>query len=544
MTAGTAASPSTRAPAGPAHGVLRPRRRTRPVKPRCSAPWHPDVVVEPRFRWIVPGAASLTARRRPAAARHAASRTGWPASWPRRGVVGRGATSTPGSPTRSTACTTRRSCPTPTVLLARLTRARDRRRAGPRLRRLRCGRADRARDHDPRPAPVRRRRRARTCRAGSTRATACRWRRSRRPSRPGRPSSSPSTAARRAIAEIAERARPRHRRHRHGPPPRPAGPAAGARARQPAPARLDLPGPRLAGSGVAFKVAQLLLADEPGGAGRGARPGGPGDDRDRRRRRPDRRREPGDRAARAWSGSGRAPRPGHRRAARACPGRAGRRGPRDRRRSPSRPRLNAAGRVGEALEAARLLLAEDAAEAADPRRRARGGEPRPARPHEDGRRRGARARRRRDPAAPATLVHGPWPVGIVGLVAARLAEDRGRPAVVGAELGDVIRASCRSDGIARPRRDPRAVRATCSSATAAMPARPASSSPADRWDAFRDAVPGPRRRRPRRADPRVAARDRPRAPRARRRLRAATASSPAWRRPARATPSRSSPSSA
>jgi single-stranded-DNA-specific exonuclease len=50
------------------------------------------------------------------------------------------------------------------------------------------------------------------------------------------------------------------------------------------------------------------------------------------------------------------------------------------------------------------------------------------------------------PDAPATLVHGPWTVGIVGLVASRLAEDRGRPAVVGAELGDVIRASCRSDG--------------------------------------------------------------------------------------------------
>src|SRR4029077_13247391 len=51
------------------------------------------------------------------------------------------------------------------------------------------------------------------------------------------------------------------------------------------------------------------------------------------------------------------------------------------------------------------------------------------------------------PDAPATLVHGPWGVGIVGLVAARLAEDRGRPAVVGADLGDSIRASCRSDGI-------------------------------------------------------------------------------------------------
>jgi single-stranded-DNA-specific exonuclease len=46
----------------------------------------------------------------------------------------------------------------------------------------------------------------------------------------------------------------------------------------------------------------------------------------------------------------------------------------------------------------------------------------------------------------ATIVRGPWPVGIVGLVASRLVDDHDRPAVVGAELGDVIRASCRSDG--------------------------------------------------------------------------------------------------
>jgi single-stranded-DNA-specific exonuclease len=44
------------------------------------------------------------------------------------------------------------------------------------------------------------------------------------------------------------------------------------------------------------------------------------------------------------------------------------------------------------------------------------------------------------------VVRGDWPVGIVGLVASRLAEDLGRPAVVGANLGDVVRASCRSDG--------------------------------------------------------------------------------------------------
>jgi single-stranded-DNA-specific exonuclease len=109
------------------------------------------------------------------------------------------------------------------------------------------------------------------------------------------------------------------------------------------------------------------------------------------------------------------------------------------------PRLNAAGRVGEALEAARLLLAEDATAAAV---------------HADALEAANLARRdlmktavteargivADAPDAPATLVRGPWSVGIVGLVAARLAEDRGRPAVVGADLGPVVRASCRSDG--------------------------------------------------------------------------------------------------
>jgi single-stranded-DNA-specific exonuclease len=109
------------------------------------------------------------------------------------------------------------------------------------------------------------------------------------------------------------------------------------------------------------------------------------------------------------------------------------------------PRLNAAGRVGEALEAARLLLSEDAAEAAI---------------HADALEAANQTRRDLTVTAvaearalvaaaadrPASIVHGAWPVGIVGLVAARLAEDRARPAVVGAELGDAIRASCRSDG--------------------------------------------------------------------------------------------------
>ena len=109
------------------------------------------------------------------------------------------------------------------------------------------------------------------------------------------------------------------------------------------------------------------------------------------------------------------------------------------------PRLNAAGRVGEALEAARLLLAESPEEAAV---------------HADALEAANQTRRdltvtavaearelvAANPDRPASIVRGAWPVGIIGLVAARLAEDRARPAVVGTELGAAIRASCRSDG--------------------------------------------------------------------------------------------------
>jgi single-stranded-DNA-specific exonuclease len=108
------------------------------------------------------------------------------------------------------------------------------------------------------------------------------------------------------------------------------------------------------------------------------------------------------------------------------------------------PRLNAAGRMGEALQAAQLLLAEDSAEAT---RHAEALEIANLARRDLTRTAVAEARDRlTGMAEAASVVHGPWPVGIVGLVAARLVEDRGRPAVVGADLGDVIRASCRSDG--------------------------------------------------------------------------------------------------
>jgi single-stranded-DNA-specific exonuclease len=148
------------------------------------------------------------------------------------------------------------------------------------------------------------------------------------------------------------------------------------------------------------------------------------------------------------------------------------------------PRLNAAGRVGEALEAAKLLLADDPVEAAA---------------HADTLETANQTRRdltvtavaearalvAADPDRPASIVRGAWPVGIVGLVAARLADDRARPAVVGADLGDTIRASCRSDGSI----DLAAALTTCADLFTRHGGHAGAAGfelPADRWEAFRE----------------------------------------------------------
>ena len=322
--------------------------------------------------------------------------------------------------------------------------ARDRGRAGPRLRRLRCGWADRAGDHDPRPAPLRRRGRALRAEPARRGPRAVAGGDSTPPSPLGASLIITVDCGTTSVAEVAER----NARgidviitdHHRVPPVLPAAFAIVN------PHRPDstYPDRRLAGSGVAFKVAQLLLADEPGGAAAAldltdlATIGSVADVAP----------VVGENRAIARLGlerMRRAPRPG----IAALLERA--------RVAPAAvdletvsfaiaPRLNAAGRVGEALEAARLLLADDAVEAAT---------------HADaleaanltrrdlmktavGEARTAVAGGVRPNAA--TVVRGPWTVGIVGLVAARLVEDRGRPAVVGADLGDVVRASCRSDG--------------------------------------------------------------------------------------------------
>ncbi|MEA2577171.1 MAG: single-stranded-DNA-specific exonuclease [Chloroflexota bacterium] len=203
------------------------------------------------------------------------------------------------------------------------------------------------------------------------------------------------------------------------------------------------PDARLAGSGVAFKVAQLVLADEPGGVAAAL--------------------ELADLAT-IGTVADVAPIVGENRAIARLGLELMRRSPRpgiaallkrahvdppamdlDTIAFALAPRLNAAGRMGEAMGAARLLLAGDPLEASG---------------HADALETANKSRRdlmttavaearalvQADPDRPATIIHGPWPVGIVGLVAARLAEDRSRPAIVGADLGDTIRASCRSDG--------------------------------------------------------------------------------------------------
>jgi single-stranded-DNA-specific exonuclease len=135
------------------------------------------------------------------------------------------------------------------------------------------------------------------------------------------------------------------------------------------------------------------------------------------------------------------------------------------------PRLNAAGRMGEAARAARLLLAEDAAEAgaladeieaANTERRgltksclaearlALGLDSVPGEASGPGQAADAGTASvpadsdRQLPAA--LLVRGDWPLGIIGLIAGRLADETGRPAVVASPIdpeAGLLRASCR-----------------------------------------------------------------------------------------------------
>jgi single-stranded-DNA-specific exonuclease len=107
------------------------------------------------------------------------------------------------------------------------------------------------------------------------------------------------------------------------------------------------------------------------------------------------------------------------------------------------PRLNAVGRLGDAIAAARLLLSQDAAEC-----EALAAELESAnvarRELLDSCLTEARFEATRIGNAPAVVLAGPWPVGIVGLIAGRLAEEIGVPAVVFSTTTSPWRGSARS----------------------------------------------------------------------------------------------------
>jgi single-stranded-DNA-specific exonuclease len=149
------------------------------------------------------------------------------------------------------------------------------------------------------------------------------------------------------------------------------------------------------------------------------------------------------------------------------------------------PRINAAARVGSAADAAALLLTDDPAEAAElaDRLEANNVDRRVMTRKAVLEANAAVASEPGDGAA--TLVRGTWPIGVIGLVAARLAEERGRPAVVGTELDGVIRASCRSAGGV----DLAAILVGCSDLLTRHGGHPGAAGlelPADRWEAFRE----------------------------------------------------------
>jgi single-stranded-DNA-specific exonuclease len=113
------------------------------------------------------------------------------------------------------------------------------------------------------------------------------------------------------------------------------------------------------------------------------------------------------------------------------------------------PRLNAAGRMGEAAAAARLLLAEtpeEAGELATELEAANTSRRDLTRTTLVEAREAAGLGAKAGVAADAVVVAGPWPVGVIGLVASRLVEETGRPAIVASVLGETIRGSCRGDG--------------------------------------------------------------------------------------------------
>ena len=291
------------------------------------------------------------------------------------------------------------------------------------------------------------------------------------------------------------------------------------------------------------RSAQLLLARRARRPAVGARPRGPRDDRDGRRRRADRRREPGDRPARARAAADGAA-AGDRGAAGRGPASIPPRSTSRRSRSPSRRGSTPPGGW------ARRSRPRGCCSPRTPRR------PRPtptaleaanagaARPHEA--RRSPRPERwspRRADAAGHARARAVARSGSSG--SSRRAWPRtaaGRRSS-GPSSGDVVRASCRSDGALRPGATLERVRRPLHPPRRARRRGRLRDRRPTAGTTFGDAVPRARRGRGA-GGPAPALADRPRPAGPGRRLRPATASSPASRRPAPGTRTRSSPSSA
>ncbi len=303
-----------------------------------------------------------------------------------------------------------------------------------------------------------------------------------------------------SVAEFAAAQRPRDRRDRHRPPSRPAGPPGGGRHRQPAPRRLDLPGPPSGGErrrvqGRAAPARATSRAGRPRPSTSRTSPRSA-----RRGRRADRRREPGDRPAGSRADASRAA-ARDRRAAGARPDRARRRVDLETVVVRARPAAQRRRPGGGGARGGPAPARRRPGRGGDPRRCPRGRQPDPPRPDEDGRRRGAgggrRRRRTRRHRRPRTVDRRDRRAG---RGAAGRGPRRGRPSSAPSSATS-IRASCRSDGRSTWA-PPWSAAPTCSSASAATPAPPASSSPADRWDAFRERFLARARRRSAPPDPR------------------------------------------
>ena len=456
-------------------------------------------MIDARHRWVFPDPLRLDPEFR-AAARAAGRRDvrgdragpprdrGRPARWPRSSARPIAGLNDP------------RLLPDADALLARVARARAAGRARHGLRGLRRGRPDRPRPAGDRvPPPGDRRDAVRPVAARRGARPVARGRRRRRGGRDHADRDRGHGLHQRRGDRRGRRAR--DRRDRHGPPPparrccrRPS--RSSTRTARTPPTRTR----SCRGSGVAFTVARLLLGELAGAeadaldladlatigtvVGRGADPG----------------REPGDRPARPGADAHGAA-PGDRRAAGARPGRSGIGGPRDRRlraRPAPQRRRTGGGGARRRPPAAR----GDAGGGRRPRRDPRGRQRDPPGPDALGDRRGAvgaraagpgrrprpggarardrrggrpghRRRRRRRPGRARST--GPGPSGSSASSPGASRTRPGGPRSIGTPIGDVIRASCRSDGrldlaeIARPHA------ATCSSASAATRPRPASS---------------------------------------------------------------------